>query len=446
MSNKYILKSGHIVNEGKIFIGDILINGEKIEKIDTNISDKSAIEINCENKYIIPGIIDDQVHFREPGLTHKGNIYSESRAAVAGGTTSFMEMPNVNPLTITQELLADKYAIGAKNSLANYSFFMGTTNDNLEEVLKTNPENVCGVKIFMGSSTGNMLVDKEQTLRNLFSKVPILIAAHCENESMIKQNTADFLAEYGENIPFDCHPLIRSAKACYSSSSFAIELAKEYNTRFHVLHISTKEECELFDNNIPLKDKKITAEACVHHLYYDAEQYGKLGALIKCNPAIKDKSNKEAIFNALLNDKIDIIATDHAPHTFSEKMNPYNNAPAGLPLVQHSLQIMLDFYFKGMISLEKIVEKMCHAPAVCFQIKERGFIREGYFADLAIVDIHKKQTISKSNILYHCAWSPLEGATFNGQVLQTFISGHLAYSNGSFDNSKMGQRLLFNRQ
>ncbi|MBK6339511.1 MAG: dihydroorotase [Bacteroidetes bacterium] len=445
MNSKFILKSGTIINEGKKIIADILINGERIERIDSNISDQTATEINCEGKFILPGIIDDQVHFREPGLTHKGNIYSESRAAVAGGTTSFMEMPNVNPLTITQDLLSEKYAIGSKKSLANYSFFMGTTNNNIEEVLKTNPNEVCGVKIFMGSSTGDMLVDNENTLRALFSKVPILIAAHCENETMIKNNTSSYRALYGENIPFDFHPIIRNAEACFSSSSFAISLAKEYNTRFHVLHISTKEECDLFTNDIPLSEKRITAEACVHHLFFDAADYGKLGSRIKCNPAIKEKSNKAAIFKALLDDKIDIIATDHAPHTWEEKSNPYFNAPAGLPLVQHSLNIMLDFYFKNQITLEKIVEKMCHAPAICFQVKERGFVKEGFFADLIVVDLEKKWTIDKKNILYHCGWSPLEGLETKGAVLQTFVSGHLAYNEGVFNESKMGQRLLFNR-
>jgi dihydroorotase len=445
MNSKFILKSGTIINEGKTIIADILINNERIERIDNNITDQKAQEINCEGKYIIPGIIDDQVHFREPGLTHKGNIYSESRAAVAGGTTSFMEMPNVNPLTITQDLLAEKYAIGSNKSLANYSFFMGTTNDNIEEVLKTDPNKVCGVKIFMGSSTGDMLVDNEKTLRALFSKVPILIAAHCENETMIKKNTNSYRVLYGENIPFDFHPIIRNSEACYSSSSFAISLAKEYNTRFHVLHISTKEECELFSNHIPLSEKRITAEACVHHLFFDADDYGKLGSKIKCNPAIKEKSNKAAIFKALLDDKIDIIATDHAPHTWEEKSNAYFNAPAGLPLVQHSLNIMLDFYFKNQITLEKIVEKMCHAPAICFQVKERGFIREGFFADLVVVDLEKKWTINKKNILYHCGWSPLEGFETKGAVSQTFVSGHLAYNEGVFNETKMGKRLLFNR-
>ena len=445
MQKKYLLKSGTIINEGKEYISDLLIINDRIEKIQDNISDKGATEINCDGKYIFPGIIDDQVHFREPGLTHKGNIFSESRAAVAGGTTSFMEMPNVNPLTITQKLLAEKFDIASKTSLANYSFFMGTTNYNLAEVLKTNPKDVCGIKIFMGSSTGDMLVDNENTLRALFSEAQLLIAAHCENENIVKKNTQDFKTKYGENIPFDFHPIIRNTEACFSSSSFAINLAKEFNTRFHVLHISTKEECELFTNKIPLHEKRITAEACVHHLFFDAEDYGLLGSKIKCNPAIKDKSNKIAILKALLEDKIDIIATDHAPHTIQEKSNPYFNAPAGLPLVQHSLNIMLDFYFKKKISLEKIIEKMCHAPAICFQIKERGFLREGYFADIIVVDLNKKWKIDKKNILYHCNWSPLEGYMASGAVLQTFVSGHLAYNNGIFDENQMGKRLLFNR-
>ncbi|MEZ5008518.1 MAG: dihydroorotase [Chitinophagales bacterium] len=439
----YLIKGGTIINEGQLKVADILIKNGKIEKIDQDISHASAIEINAEGKHVMPGIIDDQVHFREPGLTHKATIGSEAKAAVAGGVTSFMEMPNTKPAALTQELLQDKYDIAHRTSYANYSFFMGASNDNIEEVLKTNAETVCGVKVFMGSSTGNMLVDNETTLRNLFSKVPMLIAAHCEDEQTIRNNTAVYKEKYGENIPMSCHPEIRNIEACYLSSSMGIALAKEFNTRFHVLHISTADELALFTNSIPLKEKRITSEVCVHHLYFSKDDYAELGSKIKCNPAIKESYHKEALFKALLDDRLDIIATDHAPHTIEEKSNSYFNAPSGLPLVQHTLNVMLDFYHQGKISLEKIIEKMCHAPAQCFNVKERGYLREGYWADMAVIDIDQQWQVSKDNILYKCGWSPLEGKTLKGIVDQTFVSGYLAYDKGQFSDFKSGERLLF---
>jgi dihydroorotase len=439
----YLIKGAQVVNEGKIFSSDILIQNGRIEKIASSINHPSAKEINASGKIVMPGIIDDQVHFREPGLTHKATIASEAMAAVAGGTTSFMEMPNTKPAALTQKLLQDKYDIAANTSAANYSFFMGASNDNIEEVLQTNARNVCGIKVFMGSSTGNMLVDNETTLRNLFSKLPLLIAAHCEDEQTVQLNTKMYLAQFGENIPMGFHPEIRDEQACYKSSSLGIALAKEFGTRFHVLHISTADELPLFDNTIPLSEKKITSEVCVHHLYFSSEDYAELGSLIKCNPAIKAKHHRAALLNALLEDRLDIIATDHAPHTWDEKSKSYINAPSGLPLVQHSLNIMLEFYQQGKISLEKIVEKMCHAPAICFKVEERGFIREGYFADLAIVDLDKKWTVGSENILYKCGWSPLNGKSFQGQVTHTFVSGYLAYENGHFNPFYSGQRLTF---
>ena len=442
-----LLKNAKIINEGQITQKDILIEGNFIAKIDGNIAHPSAKTFDLSGKYILPGIIDDQVHFREPGLTHKANIYTEARAAVAGGITSFMEMPNVNPPSVTQELLEQKYQIAAATSLANYSFFMGTTNENIEEVLRTNPEDVCGVKIFMGSSTGNMLVDNEKILRSLFSQVPMLIAAHCEDEAIIRANLSAFKERYGENVPASMHPIIRNREACYKSSSFAIALAKEYGTRFHVLHISTAEECGLFSNDIPLADKRITAEACVHHLSFQKEDYARLGNLIKCNPAIKDRSDKDAILQAVLDNKIDIIATDHAPHTWEEKAQPYFMSPSGLPLVQHSLQLMLKLYKEGKISLEKIVEKMCHAPADCFKVKSRGYIREGYYADIAVLDLDEHVLIQNNkNVLYKCGWSPLNGMELPGKVTHTFVSGHLAYQHGVFDETVKGMRLKFAAQ
>jgi dihydroorotase len=441
-----LIKQGTIINRGKRTIGDLFIKDGKIEQIAPSLNLAADQEINAEGKWVLPGIIDDQVHFRDPGLTHKGDLYTEPRAAVAGGVTSFMEMPNTKPAALTQALLQQKYDVAAHQSLANYSFFMGASNDNLEEVLKTDPETVCGVKIFMGSSTGNMLVDDEQTLNNLFSKVPMLIATHCEDEATIRKNAAEFKAKYGEAIPIEMHPVIRSVEGCYKSSSLAIELAKKYNTRLHILHISTAEELDLFRNDIPLAEKRITAEVCVHHLYFDASQYASLGTQIKCNPAVKEARHKEAILKALLDNRLDIIATDHAPHTWEEKQGTYFNAPSGVPLVQHSLNIMLRFVQQGLISLERVVEKMCHAPATCFKVQQRGFLDEGYWADVVIVDPEKSWQVRKDNIHYKCNWSPLEGEIFQGQVTETIVSGHLAYQNGQFFEDNKGQRLLFDTE
>lgn len=441
----YLLKGGTIVNEGKVFIADILIEDSYITKIDTQISHPTAQEINVEGLHILPGVIDDQVHFREPGLTHKANIGSEAAAAVAGGVTSFMEMPNTNPASLTQELLQEKYDIAAQTSLANYSFFMGTSNENIEEVLKTDPKNVCGVKIFMGSSTGNMLVDNEKTLRSLFSQVNMLIAAHCEDEQTVRNNLQIAKEQFGENIPANQHPIIRSDQGCYISTDLAFRLAKEYKTRFHVLHISTAIETELMSNEPLTKDKLITSEVCVHHLHFSEKDYAQRGHLIKCNPAIKFESDREALWKALLDDRLDIIATDHAPHTWAEKQNPYGSAPSGLPLVQHSLVMMLNYVQQGKISLEKVVEKMSHAPAICFQIEKRGFIREGYKADLAIVNLQQAWTVQKDNILYKCAWSPLEGETMSAKVIHTFVSGQPALFNGQLQTNIRGERLTFDR-
>jgi dihydroorotase len=433
-----LIKNGQVVNRGRIKTQDIYIRNGFIEKIDNDISRLADKVIDAENKFVIPGIIDDQVHFREPGLTHKANIHSEARAAVAGGVTSFMEMPNVNPTTTTQALLAEKYAIGAAMSLANYSFFMGATNENLDEVLRTNGKNVCGIKVFMGSSTGNMLVDDAQTLEKLFSECPLLIATHCEDEATIRQNLLTFSTD---NV--SAHPFIRSREACYKSSSLAVKLAQKHNTRLHILHISTAEELALFSNELPLEQKRITAEVCVHHLFFNDSDYLKLGNLIKCNPAIKRESDQKALLSALLSNKLDIIATDHAPHTSEEKAQPYATAPSGLPLVQHALPMMLRFYHEGKISLERIVEKMSHAPATCFKIDKRGFLEEGYWADIAILDANKSFTVNKENILFKCGWSPLEGYTLKGVVEATLVSGHLAYQNGQFFEEKKGERLTF---
>jgi dihydroorotase len=443
---KTLLKGGKIVNEGKIFEADLLINGDIIEKIGTSLNSELAnTVIDVSGKFIIPGIIDDQVHFREPGLTHKANIASESKAAVAGGTTSFMEMPNTVPNALSQTLLNDKYEIAAKSSLANYSFFMGTSNDNYEEVMKTDLKNVCGLKIFMGSSTGNMLVDNENTLVKIFKNFGGLIATHCEDEATVKANLAYYKDKYsGTDLPYDIHCLIRNEEACYKSSEMAVRLAKQNGTRLHILHISTSQELDLFDNTTSLQDKKISSEVCVHHLFFDAEDYKDLGPKIKCNPAIKH-NHKENLLKALLDNRLDIIATDHAPHTIDEKSHGYWDSHAGLPLVQHSLNLMLDFYHKGKISLEKIVEKMSHAPAICFRIENRGFIREGFKADLAVVDINAPIKILKENIEYKCGWSPLEGKELKGKVIHTFVSGHLAYQNGVFNDSKYGERMSFNR-
>ena len=442
----YVLKNAQIVNEGRIIASDLRIENGRIAKIATDITPTSGdIVLDVKGKHVFPGMIDDQVHFREPGLTHKATIASEARAAVAGGVTSFMEMPNTVPNALTQALLADKYAIAAAGSLANYSFFMGAGNDNLEEVLKTNSRDVCGIKIFMGSSTGNMLVDNAQTLEKLFSSCEMLIATHCEDEPTVRARTALFKEKYPENAPAYIHPLVRNEEACYLSSSMAVDLAKKNNTRLHILHISTEEELALFETGKAVKDKKITAEVCVHHLWFDAAQYDTLGNQIKCNPAIKDARHKAALRKALVSGELDIIATDHAPHTWEEKSQEFWKSPSGLPLVQHPLLLMIDLAKEGHISLELIAEKTAHAVADCFQIEDRGYIREGYWADLAIVDLNKPLTVSKENILYQCGWSPLEGHTLSASVEHTFVSGHLAYSQGSFDESKTGKRLLFNR-
>ncbi len=441
----YIIRNATIVNEGNIISSDVLLENSIISKIGAGIKAENATEINAYGKYLFPGVIDDQVHFREPGLTHKAEIYTEAKAAVAGGITSFMEMPNTVPNTLTQDLLEQKYQRAAKVSLANYSFFMGASNENIEDVLKTDEKNVCGIKIFMGSSTGNMLVDNEKTLEGIFSRSPMLIATHCEDEATIRLNTELYKQKYGEEIPVEAHPLIRNVDACYKSSSMAVALAKKHNTRLHILHISTAKECGLFDNKTPLKQKRITAEACIHHLWFDDSYYKTKGNLLKWNPAVKSVSERDEILKALLDNRIDIIATDHAPHTWEEKNNTYLKAPAGGPMVQHALPAMLEFYKQGKISLEKIAEKMSHAVADCFQIKNRGYIREGYFADLVLVDLEKPWTVSKENILYKCGWSIFEGQNFSSRITHTFVNGHLAYENGHFDESIKGKRMTFHR-
>lgn len=443
--NAYLIKAATIVNEGQKFVADILIKDGFITKIGQNLSADNVEEINAEGQYLLPGMIDDQVHFREPGLTHKADIFTESMAAVAGGITSFMEMPNTVPNTLTQDLLADKYAIAAETSLANYSFYMGASNDNIEEVLKTEPKNVCGIKVFMGSSTGNMLVDNEKTLENIFSKAPILVATHCEDEATIRHNLAEFKAKYGDDLTIEMHPLIRSAEACYKSSSLAVELAKAYQTRLHILHISTAKEIALFDNSIPLKDKKITAEACVHHLWFNDQDYATKGNFIKWNPAVKTKEDQNGILQGVLNDNIDVIATDHAPHTLEEKQQPYSQAPSGGPLVQHALPALLEMHLQGKISLEKIVEKTAHNLAICFDIEKRGFIREGYWADLVLVDLKDSWKVTRLNNFYKCGWSPFDGDTFQASVTHTFVSGNLAYQKGKFTTDQIGKRLTFAR-
>ena len=443
-----LIKNAQIVNEGNIFKGHLLIENERISKIFQEGDDISEIENNHEvndihNKYLLPGVIDDQCHFREPGLTHKANINTESTAAVAGGTTSFMEMPNTVPNTLTQELLQDKYDIGAKDSLANYSFYMGASNDNIEEVLKTDPKTVCGVKVFMGSSTGNMLVDNKETLEELFSKCKLLIAAHCEDETTIRNNMAAYKEKYGEDVPIECHPEIRSEEACYLSSSLAIELAKKHNTRFHLFHLSTAKEIGLLENKTPLKEKRITAEACIHHMWFSEEDYVEKGAFIKWNPAVKKATDRDAILAAVIDGTIDVIATDHAPHTVEEKLNTYFNAASGGPMVQHALVAMLEHYHNGKITLEKMVEKMSHAVADCFRIEERGYIKEGFFADLVVVDLDNPWTVEKENLLYKCGWSPMEGQTFKSKVLQTFVNGHLVFNMGEIDEDYRGKRMTF---
>lgn len=445
---KYLFKDIQVVNEGKIKTLDVLTDGERIERMDASIETKANVtEIDGSGKHLFPGVIDDQVHFREPGLTHKANIYTESKAAVAGGVTSFMEMPNTVPNALTTQLLEDKYQVGSKTSLANYSFFMGTSNSNADEVLKMNQhkKDVCGVKIFMGASTGNMLVDSHATLDKIFRESEMLIATHCEDERIIKQNYERLKKEKGGLSAAD-HPLIRDEEACFESSLTAIQFAKKYNSRLHILHISTEKELQLFGNMLPLKDKRITAEVCVHHLHFTADDYARLGYQIKCNPAIKAPHNKKALWEALLDDRLDVIATDHAPHTWEEKQGTYEHAHAGLPLVQHPLLMMLYHYADGRIPLVKIAEKMSHAVADCFQIAERGYIREGYFADLVVADLNKPYTVTKENILYKCGWSPLENFTFPATIEKTFVNGTMVYGNGVWNESVQGKRLLFDRE
>jgi dihydroorotase len=441
-----LIKSAKIVNEGQISTSDLLIKNGFIAKISSDIDVKANLEINAEGLYLLPGMIDDQVHFREPGLTDKADIFTESMAAVAGGITSFMEMPNTVPNTLSQELLADKYTIAQQTSLANYSFYMGASNDNIEEVLKTNPKDVCGIKVFMGSSTGNMLVDNEKTLENIFSKAPMLVATHCEDEATIRHNLAAYKEKYGDNITIDMHPLIRSAEACYKSSSLAVELAKRYQTRLHILHISTAKEIALFDHQTALADKKITAEACVHHLWFNDTDYAQKGNFIKWNPAVKTTADQAGILQGVLDNHIDVIATDHAPHTLSEKKQPYLQAPSGGPLVQHALPALLEMHLQGKISLEKIAEKTAHNVATCFNIRQRGYIREGYWADLVLVNLNDPFKVTPLNVLYKCGWSPFDGETFTASITHTFVSGNLAYQYGKFMTNKTGQRLQFDRE
>lgn len=445
MSRKTIIKNATIINEGQRIEGDVFMDGPYIAEIGGVLNKEGATEVVAEGQLLLPGVIDDQVHFREPGLTHKAEIATESRAAAAGGITSFMEMPNTVPNTLTQELLEQKYQRAAEVSPVNYSFFMGASNDNLEEVLKTDPKAVAGIKVFMGSSTGNMLVDQEAVLEELFRKAPMLIATHCEDEGTIRANSAAYKAKYGEDVPIACHPEIRSVEACYLSSSKAVALAKKTNARLHILHISTAKETELFDNSIPLREKRITAEACVHHLWFDDSMYADKGTLIKWNPAVKSAADRDGVWQAVLDNRIDILATDHAPHTWEEKQNSYFNAPSGGPLVQHHLPAVLECVSQGRLSYEKAVEKMSHAPAECFQVHKRGFIREGYFADLVLVQANSPWTVSKENILYKCGWSPFEGTTFGHQVNKTFVNGQMVYANGQVVDGIRGMRLSFDR-
>ena len=442
-----LIKNAQIINEGIIYKSDLLIKNGFIDKIDKQIEikDTNAQIIDAQGKLLIPGIIDDQVHFREPGLTHKATIASESRAAVAGGITSFIEMPNTVPQATTQKLLEDKFDIAAETSYANYSFMFGGTNDNLEELLKTDPKKVAAIKLFLGSSTGNMLVDDEEVLKKIFSSTKMLIAVHCEDEETIRNNLDKAIAKYGEDIPIEMHPKIRSVEACYLSSSKAIQLAKETGARLHVFHLSTAKETALFRNDIPLEEKQITAEVCTHHLWFNDSFYKEKGTLIKWNPAVKSKKDNEGLWEALLDDRIDVIATDHAPHTKEEKDQVYTKAPSGGPLVQHTLQAMIECHKQGKISLEKLVEKMCHNPAKLFNIEKRGFVRTGYFADLVLVDLNSKITVSKDNILYKCGWSPFEGTTFNSSISHTFVNGNLIYDQGKFNDKIKGKRLTFNR-
>ena len=440
---KTVIKNAKLVSDNRVLDGDLLIQDGIIQRIDSHIDATNSDVVDANGSYVMPGVIDDQVHFREPGLTHKASIYTESRAALVGGTTSFMEMPNVNPQTITNFLLEEKYELGAASSAVNYSFYLGATNHNLEEIKKVNPNNVCGVKIFMGSSTGDMLVDQPHALEGLFAHSPILIATHCECESRVKARFANSVAFFGEEIAPEEHPVIRDAEACYLSSSYAIELANKYDARLHILHISTEKETHLFRNDIPLAQKKITAEVCVHHLHFCDRDYIKLGNLIKCNPAIKKESDRAALWEALLDDRFDVIATDHAPHTWEEKQNKYAQSPSGLPLVQHSLSMMMDYVDAGKIGIEKMVEKMCHNPAILYQIHNRGFLREGYAADIVLLG-KSSEPVNKSNLLYKCGWSPLEGHQFKYQPQKVWVNGVLGYDGGLTENYN-ALRLLFNR-
>ena len=444
--NRTLIKNVKIINEGEIITGDILIEDQLIAEVGTidNVPTNTQI-IDGLGKYVMPGVIDDQVHFREPGLTHKANIGTESKAAVAGGITSFIEMPNTVPQATTQALLQDKFDIAANTSYANYSFMFGGTNDNLEELLKTDPHKVAAIKLFLGSSTGNMLVDDEKVLEKIFSSTKMLIAVHCEDETTIRDNLASAKTMYGDNIPMDFHPKIRSEEACYISSSKAVALAQKTGARLHVFHLSTARETVLFRNDIPLEEKKITAEVCVHHLWFDDSFYKEKGTFIKWNPAIKTKEDKKGLWKALLTDKIDVIATDHAPHTLEEKSQIYTKAPSGGPLVQHGLLAMLEATHHGILSLEKLVEKMCHNPAILFQIEKRGYIRKGYYADLVLVDLESPQTITKEGLLYKCGWSPFEGTTFNSEITHTFVNGKLVYNHGKFDDDNRGMQLTFTR-
>ncbi|MGK0308328.1 MAG: dihydroorotase [Urechidicola sp.] len=445
--SKILIKNAKIVNENSIFLGDVLIDGEFIVEVNSSITldEKDITVIDANQQYLIPGLIDDQVHFREPGLTHKANIETESRAAIAGGITTFIEMPNTVPQATTQELLEEKFKIAAKTSYANFSFMFGGTNDNLEELLKTDPKKVAAIKLFLGSSTGNMLVDNEQVLEKIFSSTDMLIAVHCEDEATVKKNLEEQKAIYGEDIPIELHPIIRSEEACYLSSSKAIELAKKTGARLHVFHLSTAKETTLFRNDIPLEEKKITAEVCIHHLWFDDSDYAEKGTHIKWNPAVKTKSDREGLWKALLDDRIDVIATDHAPHTLEEKNNKYASAPSGGPLVQHALPALLNKCKEGKITIEKIVEKMCHNPAKLFQIEKRGYIKKGYYADLVLVDTNSPWTVTRDSVLYKCGWSPFEGTTFQSKISRTFVNGHLMYDQGKFNDTIKGKRITFNR-
>jgi dihydroorotase len=446
MKKSILIKNAKIVNENTIFLGDVFIEDEIIKQISSEIKAPENVEIiNADGKYLIPGFIDDQVHFREPGLTHKANIATESRAAIAGGITTFIEMPNTVPQATTQKLLEDKFTIAAKDSYANYSFMFGGTNDNLEELLKTDPKKVAGIKLFLGSSTGNMLVDNEEILEKIFSSTKMIISVHCEDEATIRKNTEEFIEKYGEDIPIKYHPIIRSEEACYLSSSKAIELAKKTGARLHVFHLSTAKETHLFRNDIPLEEKQITSEVCIHHLWFSDKDYEEKGTHIKWNPAVKTEADRLGLWEALLDDRIDVIATDHAPHTLEEKSNKYLKAPSGGPLVQHAIVAILEKVKEGVISIEKAVEKMSHNPAKLFQIEKRGFIKEGYFADIVLIDTNKPQTVSRDNLLYKCGWSPFEGTTFSSTITHTFVNGNLIYNNGVFNDEIKGKRITFNR-